>query len=151
MATFGKVNDRTAEFHFEWQIDDFFSLPEEDGETCFSPNFSIAGESWCFFINPNGKSAINSVGYVGAYLQRNEDLPYISLVWSFGVKTSEGKKDKEMKFSHVFHEESLGYGFAKFLKRSELFEKKSELVPSDVLTLVCDIEYHCEYTDGAGN
>lgn len=150
MATFGKVNDLTTEFHFEWQIDGFFSLPE-DGKGCYSPTFSFAREAWYLRIWRNGDSEENWPGYVGANLYRDSDGPPINLSWSLAVKTTHGNIDKGCHFTHVF-KKAEGWGIPIFLKRSELSEKKSELVPSDVLTLVCHIDYYSiKSSDDAGN
>lgn len=146
MATVGKVQNVAREFNFEWKIDNFFSLSEK---YYICTSFSLAGESWYLSIYPNGRSEANSVGFIDVFLHRKVNGPPISLVWSTGVKTHEGKKVRVMQFTHVF-ENSIGWGSSKFLKRSELLQKKSELVPLDALTLICHIEYYSKSSNDAG-
>lgn len=140
MTTIGTVQNLVRKLSFEWKIDNFFSLSEK---IYVSPSFLIAGESFCLCIYPNEDNSVE------VYLRRKLDGPSINLAWSFGMKTTKGKEDHERKFTCVF-KKAEGYGTPEFLKRSELSEKKSELVPSDVLTIVCHIECHSKSIDDTG-
>lgn len=150
MAVIGKVQDIKREFNFEWQIENFLSLPEEDGKSYTSPSFSFAGEFWHLRIYPHGESENDSVEYVGLYLIRNMSIHPITLVLFLGIKTVDQKKEHEMQIICVFDEKNGGYGTSKLLKRSTLAEKKSEFVPSDVLTIVCTVDSYFRTSDDTG-
>lgn len=150
MATIGKVQSIKREFNFEWQIENFLSLPEEDGKSYTSPSFSFAGESWHLRIYPHGELENNSVAYVGVYLIRNMSVHPITLALFLGIKAVDGEKEHEIQIICVFDKENDGYGTSKLLKRSTLSQKKSEIVPSDVLTIVCTIDYYFRTSDDAG-
>lgn len=150
MATIGKVQGILREFHFEWQIEAFLSLPEEDGKSYTSPSFSFAGESWHLRIYPNGESVNNSVGYIGVYLIRNMSISPITLALFLGIKRVKGKKNPETQIICVFDKENDGYGISKLLKRSTLSEKESEIMPSGILTIVCTADYIFRNTENTG-
>ena len=147
MATIGKVHDVPREFNFEWRIDDFFAIPKEAGKGYSSPSFLLAGESWYLKIYPYGKSKKVS-DCVAVYLFRELCDPPINLVWSVGLKTSEGKIEQERRFTFVFGKEDVGRGNPFLWKRSMLSEQMSKVVPSGVLTIVCSIESYSKSTTG---
>lgn len=150
MTTLGIVHDITEEFYFKWEIDDFFSLPEEDGKKYPSPSFSFGGESWHLEIYPHGQSKNNSVGYIDVYLSRNLPGPPFSVVCSLGIKICDGKRDVTKQFTYVYQKAIRIRGFRKLFRRSILSKKRSELVPSDVLTIVCKVDYCFRSIVGAG-
>lgn len=144
----GEVNEISREIAVEWKIKDFFSLPAEVDTFYEGPVFSFAGASWCLIIRPNGKKetllydgrVINSEGSFGLYLRRTFSSPPIHLEYSLGLKTSGGKVNPQRHDSYNF-EKARGCGFYELISRSELLEKKSDLVPSGVLTVVCRMWY----------
>lgn len=137
MATIGKLRYITGKFDFEWYIENYSSY--RSGSR--SPPFSFAGEPWYLSIFPSGLSNINSQKCVCLYLHRNESGPPISLTWTWGLKTFDGKKDCESQCKYVFRN-SGQYGTAWFVEMSTLREKKSELLRDDVLIIVCSIQCH---------
>lgn len=152
MGLVGKVNNLTKEFHFEWKINNFFSLSGENGKNYSSPLFSFANESWHLNVCPNGDPKYHAVGYISVYLHREvSGLSIINLSWSFGLKTFDGKKVHEQHHTGVFSEDGKGYGSPGLLKRSTLLERKSELVPSDILTIVFTVDYCSISNNVAGN
>lgn len=42
---------------------------------------------------------------------------------------------------HTFTESRKGAGFANYVMRTELLSRKSELLPGDVLTILCTIKH----------
>lgn len=153
MEPVGEVNDLAKEFNFEWKIDNFFSLSKEYGKKYYtSPLFSFGDESWYLTVYPNGDPNDDTVGYISVYLYTaSSDPPFINLSWSFGIKTFDGKKVHEEHHTFVFGEDdTAGYGSEKLLKRCTLLERKSELVPSNILTIVLTIDYFSKSKDDAG-
>ena len=121
-----------------WRVPNFFSLPTKDGLWYYSPGFSFAGESWNLMIYPNGRSDHASTGYIGVYIWRQSFGRGIHLEFSFGLKTLEGVKKEEQYRLAVF-ETTKSTGIHKFVQRSKLLGKKSELVPDDHLTIFCTL------------
>lgn len=107
----------------------------DDNKNFSSPSFFFAGALWHLRIYPNGHRIYNSVGYVGLFLWRKSPGNAISLDYSFGVKTLDGKKVREKHLTSVFREAGKGYGNAKCLSRSELQERESELISSEGFTV----------------
>lgn len=152
MEPVGKVNNLAKQFNFEWEIDNFFSLSTEDVKSYDSPLIEFANESWYLTVYPNGDPEDDTVGYIEVYLFRDfPGLPLINVSWSFGLKTFDGEKVHEQRHTFAFGEDHcIGYGSKKLLKRFTLLERKSELVPSNILTIVLTIDYFSKSRDDAG-
>lgn len=133
----GEVKKIPTEYDIEWSIQNFFSLSKECNNYYYSPPFSFEGTSWYFQIFPNGNKVS---GVVSLYLYRDSANPPIRLEYTFGIKTLNGKKDSVKYISYVFQKAHQGYGEQSFLLRSNLLERKSDLMPADVLTIVCSLK-----------
>ena len=153
MVTIGKVHNVSKKLDFEWRIDNFFSISERVEKHFFSPSFLLAGEFWKLKIYPNGKKYS---GFVSLYLLRNytyfngSEDPTISVEWSFSLETCDKKRAHEIQLEYEFDYTDEEYGIPKFLERSLLLEKKSELVPSGNLTLVCTVKSYSKFLDEYG-
>lgn len=148
MATIGEVNQILWKFVIQWKIKDIFSLSSKEDEFWLSPSFSFANTSWCLRIYPNGQSKAplndgqmeDSIGYIGIYLLKISSGPPIHMNYLLGLKTVD--KKIEFKFHQTYNfKEMGGFGRHKFISRSKLLEKKSELMPCDVLTLICKVKH----------
>lgn len=141
MKTIGKVNANLPIYEFEWTISNFFSLSEDDDIIYKSPSFAFDGATWYLKIYPNGDKTDDSVGYVDLELRRKSSDPPYSLEFSLSLKTLEGKKDTEWQDTCIFETENgnQSCGVARFMPRSEILERKSELLPSGALTVVCTL------------
>lgn len=145
METVGKLSEFAS---VEWRIKEFFSLPAEVDRVYKGPVFSFAGAFWHLRIYPNGRkkdiakdgAAINSEGFIGLYLFRTSSGPPINLDFYLGLKTLDEKINPVRNFTFNF-EMIQGFGNFKFINRSTLLKRMSELVPSGVLTVVCKIKY----------
>ena len=126
---------------FEWRILDYLSLPEESGQVYFSPLFSLAGESCWLAILPNGDVENDSIRFIGLALVMENSVPEISLEVSFSFKTSDGKEDRRRhEVEEMSADEAKIYTANRCLLRAELLERKSELLPSNVLTVLCTVK-----------
>lgn len=147
METVGELSEK-SELAVEWRINEFCSLPAEVSKCYDGPVFPFVGASWLLSIYPNGKTNIitkdrkiaNSEGFIALYLHRRSSGPPIHLEFSLGFKTLQGKVNSEVHLADTFKKKE-GKGFYRFIKRSELLDKKSELLPSGVLTVACKIKY----------
>ena len=131
--------DRTGEVHkttngFEWRIENFFDLSEDD--RYFSPSFVFNNTSWSLGIDPNGDRGNHSVGYIDLRLVKNPgDFP-ISVEFSLALKAANGKRILERHCIENFGESLDRHISHRIITRSELVRRESELVPSGVLTVV---------------
>lgn len=140
MASVGYMNEISK--RFEWRIPHFFPHLEEFNEYFYnSPKFLFNGESWFLALYPNGHRESNSTGYVSILLFRCCSGPSLSLKFSISLKSVEGKKEKETYCRYTFRDGGWGFGASHCISRAELFEKTSELLPSNVLTVIFAIKY----------
>lgn len=142
MAAIGRLNANAKEVDIEWKIRNFSSFRTEIAKYCSSPAFHFANSSWCIHIYPNGVTA-DSRGFISLYVCRETFGRPVSLEWSIGLKSSDGKICEEKHSINVFKKKQKSLGYDKFLSRSVLLERESELTPSDVLT----VTLFCTVTD----
>lgn len=147
MATIGDVSEEWV-FVAEWKIKDFLSVSNIDNEFLCSPLFSFANASWYMRLYPNGITRINladgqetnSIGYIDIHLCRSSPGPPISLEFSLGLKTVDGKFDPARHYTYLFRKTGK-LGSLRFFKRSVLLEMQNEFIPSGVLTLICKMKH----------
>lgn len=148
LTTIGELSVTAGEFVVKWKIKDFSSLSSETDVNYVSPTFVFAGESWSLQIFPNGQSELffddpleKSEGNIDLFLWRESSGAPICLDYSLGLEMLDGKIELENLFSDTF-KKSDGYGAVKLLSRAELLlQRKYDLIPSDILTVVCKIKY----------
>lgn len=138
METIGEVS--LTDIAVEWKIKELFSLSPEVGKSFDSPRFSFAGTSWFLRIYPNG-TAGRTEGFLNLFLRNAISGPPICLDFDLGLKNNDGKINPEIIHNTYTFGKTDGYGKYEFIHRSQLLEKKSELMPSGILTLVCRIRY----------
>lgn len=141
MKTIGKVNANLPIYEFEWTISNFFSLLEDYDIIYKSPSFSFDGATWYLKIYPNGDINDDSFGYVDLELRRKSSGPPYRLEFSLSLKTLEGNKEEEWQKTCIFEAANgnQSHGVACFIARSKILERKSELLPSGALTVVCTL------------
>lgn len=149
MAKIGDLCEIGGEVIFEWKIKDFLSLPDEKNVFYYSSTFYFADASWNLKIYPFGVAENQSEGYIGLYLLKRSYSRPISVNYTMGLKTLDRNKDPNHNFSYVFDQKDSGYGTPKLISRSALSEKKSDLTPSDILTVICTLK-HNESKDTKG-
>lgn len=139
MGTTGRVNKVPIRgYDIEWQIPEFSNLTEDIS----SPTFSFAGAFWCLRIYLNCHKNHYRGRDLGLFLRRKSSGSPISLDFSLGLKTMEGKKDPEVHRSHIFREAEKGFGIPSCISATELMvARRSELLPSNILTVFCTLRY----------
>ena len=133
----GEVKGIKGGMEIEWKIADFFSLPEAVDARYDSPDFYFAGTSWYLTLYPFGKTSNQSVGKVGCYLNKHHLFRSVNLDVQIGLKRKDGTFDEECSYTKTFDENSKGYGCGNITSRSNLLSRRSDLVPSDALTVIC--------------
>lgn len=149
MEKIGEVNRTPATIcEFEWTIPDIVLLLQEENVYYYSPFFSFAGTTWYIGIYPNGFRS-KSLGYIFLNLSRTCCVPPISVDVSFAIKDVDGTKYEEAYYTkHIIENGHEIYGIERYLLTSDLLEKKSQLLPFNVLTIVCTIK-HLKSTEDA--
>lgn len=141
MAPTGKVDITPKEIDIEWKIQDFLSLPIKEGSYLSSPEFKFAGASWCLYLYPNGDIGDDSVGFIDIYLVRQSPGLLINVKMFFSLKSVCGMREQFASYTYVFNQTYAGYGATRYLSRAVLLKRKSELLPSDALTVVFTLKY----------
>lgn len=124
----------------EWRIPGFFSLLTDDGEYYTSPDFSLNGHTWYLGIYPNGRSGLGTSGYVDLHIYKYSSLHPIKQAFSLSLKSAKEEKKYEEHGTEDYTEWFKYHEFYRFIKRSELTQRRSELMPDGVLTIVCTLK-----------
>lgn len=125
---------------FEWMINDFFTLSEIDGAEYWSPYFYFGNVKWYLRIYPNGWRGRDSLGHVDLHLCKDYFSRSIKQSFSLSIKTACGEKYKKQYSMKDFRNGYDCYQFIRFIPRWELTNRKPELVPEGVLTVVCTMK-----------
>lgn len=142
------INVLQKKQEIEWKISNFSSLPRGE-DNCFkSPLFSFANESWSLWIHLMGVQQNGSYEIIGLFLEKQSPGPRINIECTVGFKTFNGKKVSEHHRQHIFKNGEAEYRVSAFIKRCKLYERKSDLMPDDQLTVFCNLKYpkHVETT-----
>ena len=139
MEATGELCETEADVNFEWKIKDFHSLSTETGTHYDSPLFYCSGIAWEIWIYPNSDE-IEADGWIGLYLVRSSTGYPETLDFSMCFKSNNGKKDPSLSSTSTFDRKFRGWGSVKFISRSKLLERKSDLMPSGILTVICTIK-----------
>lgn len=139
MAKIGDLCEIRGELKIEWKIKNFMSLSDEYNTYYDSHTFYFSGTSWELRIYPNGETENKSDGWLGLYIIRKSVGAPVTLHISFSLKKADGNKDHEFNSKPVTIDKRIAKGLDKMLLRSELMERKTELIPSDELTIICTL------------
>lgn len=127
--------------HFKWTILDFFTIVEDKKCTrCDCPTFSFADTSWHLRLYPNWW---NDHEFSQLVLYNDTERDYL-VEYNFGLRKCDGTM--EHLLSGILKGDQLSSDQFNFVKKSELLWRKSELVPGDVLTVVCTVKLMTETT-----
>lgn len=125
----GIVEERVvAEKEIVWKIPNFFSVAENK-TYIRCPTFAFADISW--FLGLISKSSLKP-GFMCYYIH-NSALHRGSLEYDFGIKKHDGSV--EHLANGIIN--NAWQSASHFTELSKIDQRKSELVPSDVLTITC--------------
>lgn len=127
---------------FKWKIENFTLLPKIVDTFYDSPLFSYQDIEWCLRLLPNGESRNSSEGWIAIYLQKVGGVEYLivdSVV--FGIEKINGDKEFQKGLSRIYFPTNSLRGLKNFLKMDKLIQRKSELYPSDTLTISICLRY----------
>ena len=133
---FGKIYVKKCEFELE--IHNFFSYSEEDS-SLNSEYFPILGNKCYLSIFPNGLIQEKSNDYVSLHLHLCDGEFKETVELRLGIKSANNIIVYERREVFTIHEYYFNWEISEFIKRSDLLQKKSYLVPSDILTIACTV------------
>lgn len=139
-------NEPDTKYDHAWSIANFTKKMEmENGEELKSGVFSIRTKDrttdWFMRINPNGEEK-SCKGFVSLFLYKDGvcEVP-INADIIFSIVDKDGGKTRAKRCEYTFEKNlpSDNRGFAKFVSHSELRHPQLNLLPSDTLTILCEI------------
>jgi len=139
-------NEPDTKYDHAWSIANFTRKTDmENGEELKSGVFSIRTKDrqtdWFMRINPNGEEK-SCKGFVSLFLYKdgNCEVP-INADIIFSIVDKDGVKTRAKRCEYTFEKNlpSDNRGFAKFVSHSELRHPQLNLLPSDTLTILCEI------------
>lgn len=133
------------ETYAEWRISEFFSVSEYNDFNFYdSPTFCVTDVPFFLRLFPRTSSHPESATlYLHSKMHRE-----FSIKFNFGLKKLDGSME-QLKSGTMKGKEI--YAQSRDIVLSEVIQRKSELVPNDVLTVTCtlmpDIVYSPETTE----
>ncbi|VUZ41516.1 unnamed protein product [Hymenolepis diminuta] len=135
---------RVSKLRYVWTISNFSFCREELGEVVKSSVFSSGPNDklkWCLRINPKGLDE-ESREYLSLYLllincgSKSE----ARAKFKFSILNAKREETKAMESQRAYRfVQGKDWGFKKFIRRDVLMDEASGLLPSDRLTIVCEI------------
>lgn len=131
----GNVEEKHEEKEIEWKISDFSSFAENRLEIR-SPDFSFANSLWYLRLHP--KSGARP-GFMCWCLWSTKS-PKCSVEYSCGLKKQDGSVEYLRKGILKENHPYSFFGTLYYIKISEIQQRKSELVPTNVLIITCTLK-----------
>lgn len=138
----GEILNPRLQVSIEWEIPNYFSLPQKADSSISSPNFHFLNTTWYLRLCPNGERSNHSVEYMSLHLYKSDSEIYetVNVNYQMGIRSHSGGTFLESVFTNTSFTNISGHGYRKFIKRSELFRNKEEITPRGVLTIFCNIK-----------
>lgn len=131
----GNVQNTYEETQVEWKIADFCTIIENDDlGCCKSPKFFFVNISLFFELWPKCGIVPEDISL---YLITEQYLDY-SFEYNLGLKRIDNNVESLQEGSALTGSVSTGIYY--YLNLSELKQRKSELMPSGVLTITCTLK-----------
>lgn len=124
---------------FEWSIPDYFTIVEDRKFGCYDSHaFSVADTSWYLRLYPYWNDRTE---FVHLALFNNITREYL-VEYSCGLKTCDGSM--EQLLNGILKGDEVRNKETNFIRKSQLVQRKSELVPGNVLTITCTVKLMTE-------
>lgn len=142
-----EVKSTSSEKEVHWKIPDFMSL--DASRLHLSPNFKFLHAGWLLKIDP---SETNSPDHITLHLNMNEvDTISYNVLITFSIKKASGSIIGVSSFYHTFCGLKSKLNARQFFTRSALSQCASELLPSNELTIVCNLKQLADPVKLIGN
>ena len=129
----GKVEVVPYEIKYiEWRIPDFFG--DQTDYIYESPTFCTKDASWYLHLwpwNSNHESMLINIW--------NDATVEYSLGYCFGLKKCDGTIEELV--CGTMKKQSSCSNWESLIKKTELFRRKTELLPSDILIVICTMKW----------
>lgn len=135
MGIIGKLEKKISleETEVHWEIPNFTSVTNEYHD---SSNFEFLCLNWFLSIDAFHGDSENDIAL---YLEVKKIELLCNIMCTFGIKKADGSMTGVKCFTHAFCPDDEILRADKFFNRSALQEKKSELMPSNTLTIMCKL------------
>lgn len=148
----GEVKKISLVQQIEWSIPDYFVVAEDGEDLCLaSSTFPVTGVLWHLRLWPSYEHLVVACEAYGArpggYLASDAHREY-SLEYTFGLKKCNGTI-KHLNKGIIEKNQSRNIDKYDFIKKTQLLQRKSELVPSGVLTIVCTMQWMTEVSQSS--
>lgn len=143
-----EIKSTPKEKKLHWKISEFFSLSTPP-YIYNSAEFKFLDVCWQLKIEPYEK---NNKDHIALYLYLIDvtTMSY-NVLTTFGIKKADDSLVGVSYFKHSFCAEKSGLVAHQFFTRSALSQLKSELMPSDELTIVCNFKQLADPVNLKGN
>lgn len=131
--------EKYEETRVEWKIAHFFSVIEDKSLCYESLAFPFAGDSWYLQMNFDNEYIILNLC--------NDNPREYSVEFNFGIRKLDGTVEDWLGKGIMEGNQMYDEDHFEFLRLSELQQRKSKLVPSDVLTVTCTVKRETTESD----
>lgn len=136
----GEILKENSCLNIVWNVADFFSLPEEMGYRIESPVFTFFGMSWFIRLFPNGEAKNDREGWIGLFLVRGIDSGGNCFInFTLGIRRVDGT-DCNAISDEGFFNIGEGWGYSKYIQRSVLKRKITQVETQGTVTFFCRLE-----------
>lgn len=142
-----EIKSTPKEKEAHWKISNFLSLSIP--EIYVSDKFKFLDVYWQLKIEPSEKNNNDHIA-LHLYLIDVTTVPY-NVRSTFGIKKADGSLVGVSYFKHSFCAGKSGLVVHQFYTRSALSQRKSELMPSNELTIVCNFKHLADPVKLLGN
>lgn len=125
-----KHHESEYEVEADWEIKNFLSHLKGTLEIR-SPPFTWSSNNWMLEIR------YKSDNRVAAYVFRTTEGKQIPVVYKFFIRLMDGTTEMRCSFIKSFGDSSSSSGVSEFILKSDLEERKQELLPAGILTVSC--------------
>lgn len=143
-----KNTDEEKEIH--WKIPNFFLLPLDLYYKC--PDFKFLNVQWQLRVDP---SEYCTDEHIALLLRTSKVDSSCDVTCTFGIKKADGSMTGISSLKHTLHPQYCNLNTTlvvhKFFTSGELSERQPELVPSNNLTIMCNLKLQSDGVRLAGN
>lgn len=142
-----EIKSSLKEKELHWKIPNFFTLSIPG--IYVSDKFKFLDVYWQLKIEPSEKDIKDHIA-LHLYLTNATTVSY-NVLSTFGIKKTDGSLVGVSYFKHSFCAGKSGLIAHHFFTRSALSQRKSELMPSNELTIVCSFKQLADPAKLIGN
>lgn len=134
MGAVGKLE--VKEMKVYWEIPNFISL---DNRYHRSSGFTFLNMNWQLKIDPFENHFTSD--WIALHLERDNVALSCNIMCIFSIKKADGSETGIKDLIHAFGSNNNTLIAESFFTRSALKEHESELMPSNTLTIVCELKH----------